>query len=76
MFVVNTSPMPQKSINFIHSCINDGKNVLICIKNTTQPSSKELELNLKKEFWRYLTDEKIKIIIAPDIESVYFEEKI
>ena len=61
----------------VNECLNEGKNVLICIRDI-QPDDKnpftpqEVELNIKRELWKYLTDEKVKVIIIPDIESVNF----
>jgi len=57
--------------------LEQGKNVLICIRDV-KPDDKnpftaqEVEINIKKHLWRFLDDEKIKIIIIPDIESVNF----
>lgn len=61
----------------VNECLNEGKNVLICIRDI-QPDDKnpftpqEVELNIKRELWKYLTDEKVKVMIIPDIESVNF----
>lgn len=61
----------------VNQCLEEGKNVLICIRDI-KPDDKnpftpqEVELNVKKELWRYLTDEKVKVMIIPDIESVNF----
>jgi len=61
----------------VDECLNEGKNVLICIRDI-QPddknpfSAQEVESNIKKELWKYLTDEKVKVMIIPDIESVNF----
>jgi cytidyltransferase-like protein len=61
----------------VNQCINEGKNVLICIRDV-KPDEKnpytaqEVERNIKNELWRYLTSEKVKVMIIPDIESVNF----
>jgi nicotinamide mononucleotide adenylyltransferase len=57
--------------------LNEGKNVLICIRDI-QPdeknpfSAQEVDANIKKELWQLLNDERVKVIIIPDIESVNF----
>lgn len=61
----------------VNQCLNDGKNVLICIRDI-KPDEKnpftaqEVEVNIKKELWKYLTDETVKVMVIPDIESVNF----
>jgi len=61
----------------INQCINEGKNVLICIRDI-EPDEKnpytaqEVERNIRNELWKYLSNETIKIMIIPDIESVNF----
>ena len=61
----------------VKQCMDEGKNVLICIRDI-KPDEKnpftaqEVERTIKNELWRYLTDEKIKVMIIPDIESVNF----
>ena len=57
--------------------MNEGKNVLICIRDI-QPdeknpfSAQEVENNIKQELWEMIGDERVKVIIIPDIESVNF----
>lgn len=61
----------------VNECLKEGKNVLICIRDI-KPDEKnpftaeEVEVNIKKELWKYLSDEKVKVMIIPDIESVNF----
>ena len=61
----------------IDQCLNDGKNVLICVRDV-EPDERnpftalEVEDNIKKELWKLLGEEKVKIIIIPDIESINF----
>ena len=61
----------------VDKIINEGKNVLICIRDI-QPDEKnpftaqEVEANIKKELWTLLSDERVKVIVIPDIESVNF----
>jgi len=61
----------------VNQCINDGKNVLICIRDI-QPdeknpfSAQEVESNIKKELWQLIGQERVKVMVIPDIESVNF----
>ena len=61
----------------VNECIKEGKNVLICIRDIAPDeknpfSAQEVENNIKKELWQLLSDERVKVIIIPDIESVNF----
>lgn len=77
MFIGRWQPWHQGHKWLIDQRLNEGKNVLICIRDI-QPddknpfSAQEVESNIKKELWKYLTDEKVKVMIIPDIESVNF----
>jgi hypothetical protein len=57
--------------------LNEGKNVLICIRDI-EPDEKnpfsatEVEMNIKKELWQLVGNERVKVIVIPDIESVNF----
>lgn len=61
----------------VNQCINDGKNVLICIRDI-QPdernpfTAEEVESNIKKELWQLIGQERVKVMVIPDIESVNF----
>ena len=61
----------------VNQCLNEGKNVLICIRDIA-PDEKnpftatEVEANIKKELWQLVGDERVKVIVIPDIESVNF----
>lgn len=61
----------------VNQCLEEGKNVLICIRDV-EPDEKnpytstEVERQIRNALWKYLTDEKIKIMIIPDIDSVNF----
>ena len=77
MFIGRWQPWHQGHKWLIDQRLNEGKNVLICIRDI-KPDEKnpytaqEVENNIKKELWKYLTDETIKVMIIPDIESVNF----
>lgn len=77
MFIGRWQPWHQGHKWLIDQRLNEGKNVLICIRDIKPDeknpyTAKEVENNIKKELWTYLTDETIKVMIIPDIESVNF----
>jgi len=61
----------------VNQCINEGKNVLICVRDI-QPDEKnpftpqEVERNIMNELWKLIGDERVKVMIIPDIESINF----
>jgi len=61
----------------VNQCIDEGKNVLICIRDI-QPDEKnpytaqEVENNILRELWKLVGQERVKVMIIPDIESVNF----
>ena len=61
----------------VNQCINDGKNVLICIRDIA-PDEKnpfeasEVKNNIMKELWKLIGEERVKVIVIPDIESINF----
>ena len=77
MFIGRWQPWHTGHRWLIDQRLNEGKNVLICIRDI-QPdeknpfSAQEVEANIKKELWQLLSDETVKVIIIPDIESVNF----
>lgn len=77
MFIGRWQPWHSGHKWLIDQRLNEGKNVLICIRDI-EPDEKnpftaqEVERTIKNQLWRYLTDEKIKVMIIPDIESVNF----
>lgn len=61
----------------VDECLNDGKNVLICIRDIEPDennpfTAEEVERQIKQKLWRYLSDGQVKIMVIPDIESVNF----
>ena len=61
----------------VNQCLEDGKNVLICIRDIApdekNPFSPEEVLNsIKNQLWKLIGEERVKVIIIPDIESVNF----
>lgn len=55
----------------IQELLDEDKLVLIAVKENTT-NSKDIELELRKVWWRYLSDEKVKIILIPDVISVEY----
>lgn len=81
MFVGRWQPWHSAHQWLIDQRLSQGKNVLICIRDV-EPDEKnpftaeEVEINIKKHLWRYLSDEKVKVMIIPDIESVNFGRNV
>jgi cytidyltransferase-like protein len=61
----------------VNQCLEEGKNVLICVRDI-EPDEKnpftaqEVEMKIKRDLWQLLGDERVKVIIIPDIESINF----
>jgi cytidyltransferase-like protein len=61
----------------VNQCLEDGKNVLIVIRDIV-PDEKnpfeasEVKNNIMKELWKLIGEERVKVIVIPDIESVNF----
>jgi len=61
----------------VNQCLEEGKNVLICVRDI-EPDEKnpftaqEVEIKIKQDLWQLLGDERVKVIIIPDIESINF----
>jgi len=61
----------------VNQCIEDNKNVLIVIRDIV-PDEKnpfeasEVKNNIMKELWKLIGEERVKVIVIPDIESVNF----
>lgn len=77
MFIGRWQPWHAGHRWLIDQRLNEGKNVLICIRDI-KPDEKnpftaqEVERNIKNELWTLLSDETVKVMIIPDIESVNF----
>ena len=61
----------------VNQCLEDGKNVLIVIRDII-PDEKnpfeasEVKNNIMKELWELIGEERVKVIVIPDIESINF----
>ena len=77
MFIGRWQPWHQGHRWLIDQRLNQGKNVLICIRdvepNEKQPwTPHEVLMNLSNELEDLIKEGKVKIIIIPDIESVNY----
>jgi nicotinamide mononucleotide adenylyltransferase len=75
MYIGRWQPWHQGHRWLIDQRLNDGKNVLICIRDVEPDeknpwTSKEVENNLKIELKDLITEGKVVIYIIPDIESI------
>ena len=77
MFIGRWQPWHEGHRWLIDQRLNEGKNVLICIRDI-QPDEKnpytaqEVENNILRELWKLVGQERVKVMIIPDIESVNF----
>lgn len=77
MFIGRWQPWHDGHKWLIDQRLNEGKNVLICIRdiepNDKNPfTAEEVEANIKRELWQLIGNERVKVMIIPDIESVNF----
>jgi nicotinamide mononucleotide adenylyltransferase len=77
MFIGRWQPWHDGHKWLIDQRLNEGKNVLICIRdiepNEKNPfTAQEVEGNIKRELWRLVGEERVKVMIIPDVESVNF----
>jgi hypothetical protein len=77
MFIGRWQPWHAGHRWLIDQRLNEGKNVLICIRDIAPDeknpfSAQEVERNIMNELWKLIGEEKVKVLIIPDIESVNF----
>ena len=77
MVVGRFQPFHEGHKWLVNQCLNEGKNVLICIRDIAADEKNpftalEVEANIKKELWQLVGAERVKVIVIPDIESVNF----
>jgi cytidyltransferase-like protein len=77
MFIGRWQPWHQGHRWLIDQRLNEGKNVLICIRdvepNEKQPwTAQEVLVNVSKELDGLIQEGRIKIIIMPDVESINY----
>lgn len=77
LFIGRWQPWHDGHQWLIDQRLKEGKNVCIAIRdvevNENQPwTAEEIKYNLKKRFFNEILEDKIKVIIIPDIESVNY----
>jgi nicotinamide mononucleotide adenylyltransferase len=75
MYIGRWQPWHQGHRWLIDQRLDDGKNVLICIRDIEPDeknpwTSKEVEANLQIELKDLVEQGRVKIVIIPDIESI------
>tara|TARA_Y100001980_G_C14553810_1_gene339561 strand:- start:4155 stop:4493 length:339 start_codon:yes stop_codon:yes gene_type:complete len=81
MFIGRWQPWHQGHRWLIDQRLNEGKNVLICIRDMevdiNNPfTPKEVKLNVERELENLVHNGRVKVIIIPDIESVNYGRKV
>ncbi len=77
MFIGRWQPWHDGHKWLIDQRLEEGKNVLICIRDV-EPNEKnpftaqEVEAQIKRELWKLIGNERVKVMVIPDIESVNF----
>jgi cytidyltransferase-like protein len=77
MFVGRFQPFHAGHRWVLDEILKEGKNVLICIRDIA-PDEKnpffayEVHTNILKELWQLIAQERVKVMVIPDIESVNF----
>jgi cytidyltransferase-like protein len=77
MFVGRFQPFHGGHRWIVEEILNEGKNVLICIRDIEPDernpfTAQEVENNIKRELWQLVGQERVKVMVIPDIESVNF----
>jgi cytidyltransferase-like protein len=77
MFVGRWQPLHVGHQWLFNQALEDGKNVLICIRDV-KPDDKnpftpdEVKKNIEDHYGELITEERVKVIIIPDIESINY----
>lgn len=77
MFVGRWQPLHKGHQWLFQQALDDDKNVLICIRDV-KPDDKnpytaqEVKLNIEEHYGDLITNETVKVIIIPDIESINY----
>jgi len=77
MFIGRWQPWHDGHLWLINQRLNEGKNVLICVREVSKDDKNpynpvEVKENIEKELKDLIDSEKVKVIIIPDIESVNY----
>lgn len=77
MFIGRWQPWHKGHRWLIDQRLNEGKNVLVCIREVSKDDSnpynpKDVKENIENELSDLIESNRVKIIIIPDIESVNY----
>ena len=77
MFIGRWQPWHEGHRWLIDQRLNEGKNVLICVREVNKDNSnpydpESVKDNIEKELQDLVQSERVKVIIIPDIESVNY----
>ena len=77
MFVGRFQPFHAGHRWVLDEILKEGKNVLICIRDIAPDeknpfTAQEVHTNILKELWQLIGQERVKVMVIPDIESVNF----
>lgn len=77
MFIGRFQPFHDGHKWVVNQLIDQGKNVLICVRDVEPDennpyTSLQVQENIKRVLWTLVGDQRIKVMIIPDIESVNF----
>ena len=77
MFIGRWQPWHEGHRWLINQRLNEGKNILICIREVDKDDSnpydqKKKKNNIEKELNDFIKSGKVKVIIIPDIESINY----
>tara|TARA_B100000676_G_C18056431_1_gene834730 strand:+ start:67 stop:408 length:342 start_codon:yes stop_codon:yes gene_type:complete len=77
MFIGRWQPWHKGHRWLIDQRLNEGKNVLICVREVSKDDKNpynpiEVKENVEKELKDLINSKRVKVIIIPDIESVNY----
>jgi len=77
MFIGRWQPWHNGHRWLIDQRLNEGKNVLICVREVSKDDKnpydpKEVKKKIEKELQDLVSSNRVKVIIIPDIESVNY----
>ena len=77
MFIGRWQPWHDGHRWLIDQRLNEGKNILICIREISKDDKNpydplEVKTNIEKELEDLVNNNRVKVIIIPDIESVNY----
>ena len=77
MFIGRWQPWHDGHRWLIDQRLNEGKNILICVREVSKDDSNpynpiDVKENVEKELKDLINDQRVKVIIIPDIESVNY----